>query len=105
MMDLLPPGVEAGAEVGLGPGGEEHHVAGVNGGVGEGEGEGGGAADDLALVIVLGTVARALELVLSLMDEEGREERGEGREEQIAVRRTNEHPFRVGSMQLLYEER
>ena len=64
---LLPPGLEAGAEVGLGPGGEHDDVRLVDVGVREGEGEGRGAADHLTLVVVLGAVARALELVLSLV--------------------------------------
>merc|ERR1712100_529986 len=64
---LLPPGLEAGAEVGLGPGREHDDVRLVDVGVREGEGEGRGAADHLTLVVVLGAVARALELVLSLV--------------------------------------
>ena len=62
---LLPPGLEAGAEVGLGPGREHDDVRLVDVGVREGEGEGRGAADHLTLVVVLGAVARALELSFS----------------------------------------
>ena len=64
---LLPPGGKAGAEVSLGPGGEGDDVGVADGEVSEGEGQRGGTADDLALVVVLGAVARALELVLSLV--------------------------------------
>ena len=64
---LLPPGLEAGAEVGLGPAGEHDDISLVDVGVREGEGQGRGAADHLTLVVVLGAVARALELVLSLV--------------------------------------
>ena len=64
---LLPPGLEAGAEVSLGPAGEHDDISIVDVGVREGEGQGRGAADHLTLVVVLGAVARALELVLGFV--------------------------------------
>ena len=64
---LLPPGLEAGAEVSLGPAGEHDDISLVDVGVREGEGQGRGAADHLTLVVVLGAVARALELVLGFV--------------------------------------
>lgn len=63
---LLPPRGLAGAEVGLGPGAEQHVVGVVHLGVRERERQGGGAADLLAGGVVLAAVARALELVLGL---------------------------------------
>merc|ERR1712048_103928 len=60
----LPPGLLAGPEVRLRPGGEDDRVAAVDLGVGQGQGQRGGPADLHAREVVLGTVARALELVL-----------------------------------------
>mmetsp|Transcript_26621 Transcript_26621/g.83298 ORF Transcript_26621/g.83298 Transcript_26621/m.83298 type:complete len:330 (-) Transcript_26621:163-1152(-) len=60
---LLPPRGLAGAEVGLRPRGEDDLAILVLD-VGEGEGERGRAAHDLALLVVLGAVARAHELAL-----------------------------------------
>mmetsp|Transcript_28493 Transcript_28493/g.70224 ORF Transcript_28493/g.70224 Transcript_28493/m.70224 type:complete len:254 (+) Transcript_28493:229-990(+) len=64
---LLPPGGDAGAEVRLGPGGEDDGVVGVDLGVRQSQGQRRRPADHLALVVVLGPVARALELVLRLV--------------------------------------
>ena len=63
---LLPPGLEAGAEVGLGPGGEDDGVGLVDLGVREGEGEGAGRGSPYPRCCT-GRIRGALELVLSLV--------------------------------------
>lgn len=63
---LLPPGLQARAEVRLGPRAEEHHVV-ADLGVGERERQRRRAAHLLARRVVLGAVARAHELVLGLV--------------------------------------
>mmetsp|Transcript_19267 Transcript_19267/g.53941 ORF Transcript_19267/g.53941 Transcript_19267/m.53941 type:complete len:243 (+) Transcript_19267:380-1108(+) len=61
---LRPPGLSAGAEVSLSPWREQDDAAVGHVRVGQGQGQGGGATHDLALGVVLGAVAGALELVL-----------------------------------------
>mmetsp|Transcript_35399 Transcript_35399/g.78577 ORF Transcript_35399/g.78577 Transcript_35399/m.78577 type:complete len:297 (+) Transcript_35399:139-1029(+) len=62
---LLPPGGLTGTEVSLGPGAQGHNASLVDVSVCQGQRQGSRAADHLALSVVLGAVAWALELVLS----------------------------------------
>jgi hypothetical protein len=62
----LPPRGKTGAEVGLGPRGEDDGAILLTT-VGKGKGKRGRAADDHAVLVVLGAVARAHELVRGLV--------------------------------------
>jgi len=84
---LLPPRLEAGAEVGFGPGGEAHFAVQVRH-VAEGQAEGGGAAHHFALVVVLGPVARAHELVLRLVPRHHAAQVGAHRHQAVVLTRT-----------------
>ena len=82
---LLPPRFEPGAEIGFSPRGENDGVVGVDGDVRESERERGGAADNLAFVVVLRPVARALEFVLRVVPrDDAAEMRAHGVETKIS---------------------